>query len=99
MFHYLGLLSAEVALSCSFEDSQLYMSSLIAAIINFIIRSIIIIIIIIIILRGGYRPFQKVKHKNEAAMSIIKNFKNNSYLVSRILDNSLKVWILYLPAC
>ena len=33
-------------------------------------------------------------------MSIFfKDFKVNNYLVSRILDNSLKVCILYLPAC
>ena len=68
------------------------MSSLIAAII-IIIVIIIIIIIIIIILREAYGPFHKAKHRNETAMSILWILKNNNYLVSRILDNSLKVWI------
>ena len=77
---------------------RINMSSLIAAIIIIIII-IIRSIIIIIFLRRGYGPFHKVKHKNETAMSLFRNFKNNNYLVSRILDNSLKVWILYLPAC
>ena len=59
--HLLGLLSAEVTLSCSFKKLQLYMFSLIAAIINIIIRSIIIIIINF--KEGDTDPFTKLNTK------------------------------------
>ena len=63
----------------------------------------IMIMTVIIIPKGGYGPFHKVQKKKEKKQQrpamLFRNYNINTYLVRKILDNSLNVWMVYLPAC
>ena len=57
---------------------------------------------VIIIPKGGYGPLHKVQKKEKKQQRpavLFRNYKINTCLVRNILDNSLNVWMVYLPAC
>jgi len=63
----------------------------------------IMIMTVIIIPKEGYGTFHQVQNRKEKKQQrpamLFRNYKINTYLVRKILDNSLNVWIVYLPAC